>query len=245
MFLDDLLTYINVSVSVMIDLWLINKKKMKTLENTLNQFGWDSQERVETALSFLKSGKGILLLDDQDRENEGDIIFSVHLMSEQDMAMLIRYCSGVICLCLTNDKADELQLPYMVEENSSRFQTPFTITIEAAKGVTTGLSAADRLTTVLAASNKNAIASDLARPGHIFPLRAKNGGVLERNGHTEGAIDLMKLAGLPPQAVLCELMNDDGTMARLAEVVTFAKEHKMTVLSIADLVYYRTFVSDK
>ncbi|MCC9044141.1 3,4-dihydroxy-2-butanone-4-phosphate synthase [Myroides sp. M-43] len=218
---------------------------MSTLENVLNQFGWDSQERVNQALSFIKSGKGVLLLDDQDRENEGDIIFSAHLMSEQDMAMMIRYCSGVICLCLTNDKADELELPYMVTENSSRFQTPFTVTIEAAEGVTTGLSAADRLTTVRAASDKNAKSADLARPGHIFPLRAKNGGVLERNGHTEGAIDLMKLAGLPPQAVLCELMNDDGTMARLPEVVVFAKEHKMTVLSIADLVYYRTFVTEK
>ncbi|MGL4582863.1 MAG: 3,4-dihydroxy-2-butanone-4-phosphate synthase [Flavobacterium sp.] len=218
---------------------------MSTLENVLNQFGWDSQERVNQALSFIKSGKGVLLLDDQDRENEGDIIFSAHLMSEQDMAMMIRYCSGVICLCLTNDKADELELPYMVTENSSRFQTPFTVTIEAAEGVTTGLSAADRLTTVRAASDKNAKPADLARPGHIFPLRAKNGGVLERNGHTEGAIDLMKLAGLPPQAVLCELMNDDGTMARLPEVVAFAKEHKMTVLSIADLVYYHTFVTEK
>ncbi|MDM1398139.1 3,4-dihydroxy-2-butanone-4-phosphate synthase [Myroides odoratimimus] len=218
---------------------------MNTLENALNQFGWDSQERVNQALSFLKSGKGVLLLDDQDRENEGDIIFSAHLMSEQDMAMMIRYCSGVVCLCLTNDKADELELPYMVTENSSRFQTPFTVTIEAAEGVTTGLSAADRLTTVRAASDKNAKPVDLARPGHIFPLRAKNGGVLERNGHTEGAIDLMKLAGLPPQAVLCELMNDDGTMARLPEVVEFAKEHKMMVLSIADLVYYRTFVTEK
>ncbi|EHO06079.1 3,4-dihydroxy-2-butanone-4-phosphate synthase [Myroides odoratimimus] len=218
---------------------------MNTLENALNQFGWDSQERVNQALSFLKSGKGVLLLDDQDRENEGDIIFSAHLMSEQDMAMMIRYCSGVICLCLTNDKADELELPYMVTENSSRFQTPFTVTIEAAEGVTTGLSAADRLTTVRAASDKNAKPADLARPGHIFPLRAKNGGVLERNGHTEGAIDLMKLAGLPPQAVLCELMNDDGTMARLPEVVEFAKEHKMMVLSMADLVYYRTFVTEK
>ncbi|EHO08929.1 3,4-dihydroxy-2-butanone-4-phosphate synthase [Myroides odoratimimus CCUG 12901] len=218
---------------------------MNTLENALNQFGWDSQERVNQALSFLKSGKGVLLLDDQDRENEGDIIFSAHLMSEQDMAMMIRYCSGVVCLCLTNDKADELELPYMVTENSSRFQTPFTVTIEAAEGVTTGLSAADRLTTVRAASDKNAKPADLARPGHIFPLRAKNGGVLERNGHTEGAIDLMKLAGLPPQAVLCELMNDDGTMARLPEVVEFAKEHKMMVLSMADLVYYRTFVTEK
>ena len=215
------------------------------MEDKLQEFGKSSQERVERALSFLKVGKGVLLLDDQNRENEADVIFSAHLMSEQDMALLIRYCSGVICLCLTNEKADLLELPYMVTENSSRFQTPFTITIEAAKGVTTGLSAGDRLMTVRAASNKNAKVEDLARPGHIFPLRAKKGGVLERNGHTEGSVDLMKLAGLPPEAVLCELMNDDGTMARLPQAVEFALEHKMTVLTIADIVYYRTFVSEK
>ncbi|WP_158963653.1 3,4-dihydroxy-2-butanone-4-phosphate synthase [Myroides fluvii] len=215
------------------------------MEDQLREFGKSSQERVERALSFLKVGKGVLLLDDSDRENEADVIFSAHLMSEQDMAVLIRYCSGVICLCLTNEKADHLALPYMVTENTSQFQTPFTIAIEAAKGVTTGLSAADRLTTVRAASNKNAQAEDLARPGHIFPLRAKNGGVLERNGHTEGSVDLMKLAGLPPEAVLCELMNDDGSMARLPEAIEFALAHKMTVLTIADVVYYRTFVSEK
>lgn len=215
------------------------------MEDKLQEFGKTSQERVERALSFLKVGKGVLLLDDTDRENEADVIFSAHLMSEQDMALLIRYCSGVICLCLTNDKADALELPFMVTENTSQFQTPFTITIEAAKGVTTGLSAADRLTTVRAASNKNAAPVDLSKPGHIFPLRAKNGGVLERNGHTEGSVDLMKLAGLPPEAVLCELMNDDGTMARLPEAIVFALEHKMTVLTIADVVYYRTFVSEK
>lgn len=215
------------------------------MEDTLQEFGKTSQERVERALSFLKVGKGVLVLDDKDRENEADVVFSAHLMSEQDMALMIRYCSGVICLCLTNEKADALDLPYMVSENTSQFQTPFTVTIEAAKGVTTGLSAADRLTTVRAASNKNAEQADLSKPGHIFPLRAKNGGVLERNGHTEASVDLMKLAGLPPEAVLCELMNDDGTMARLPQAIDFAVEHKMTVLTIADIVYYRTFVSEK
>lgn len=214
------------------------------MEDKLQEFGKSSQERVERALSFLKVGKGVLLLDDTDRENEADVIYSAHLMSEQDMALLIRYCSGVICLCLSNEKADALALPYMVTENTSQFQTPFTVTIEAAKGVTTGLSAADRLTTVRAASDKNANVTDLARPGHVFPLRAKRGGVLERNGHTEGSVDLMKLAGLPEEAVLCELMNDDGTMARLSEAIEFATEHKMTVLTIADIVYYRTFVSE-
>lgn len=214
------------------------------MKDQLEEFGKTSQERVERALSFLKEGKGVLLLDDQDRENEADVIFSAHLMSEQDMALLIRYCSGVICLCLTNEKADQLDLPYMVHENTSQFQTPFTISIEAAKGVTTGLSASDRLRTVRAGSDRNAQKSDLVKPGHIFPLRAKNGGVLERNGHTEGSVDLMKLAGLPPEAVLCELMNEDGTMARLPEAKTFAMEHKMTVLTIEDIVYYRTFVSE-
>lgn len=215
---------------------------MHHITDTLIAFGKNSEERVENALRQLKIGKGIILIDDEDRENEGDIVFSPHFMSVQDMAMLIRYCSGIICLCLTNDKADELDLPYMVEENTSQFQTPFTVTIEAAKGVTTGLSATDRLTTVKAAIAKEAIPTDVVRPGHIFPLRAKKGGVLARNGHTEGSVDLMKLAGLPPQAVLCELMNDDGTMSRLPEIIAFATTHKMPVLSIADLIYYRTFV---
>ncbi|WP_264538505.1 3,4-dihydroxy-2-butanone-4-phosphate synthase [Flavobacterium sp. N1736] len=215
-----------------------------TLISPLEKFGLTSYERVENALKHLQNGKGILLTDDEDRENEGDLIFSAQHMNVADMALMIRECSGIVCLCLTNEKADALDLPYMVHENTSSFQTPFTITIEAAKGVTTGVSAADRITTIKAACNENAKPSDLARPGHIFPLRGKKNGVLERNGHTEGSIDLMKLAGLKPQAILCELMNEDGTMAKLDKIISFAEQHDLIVLSIEDIAYYRKFVAD-
>lgn len=217
---------------------------ISTLPYPLEKFGLTSVERVENALKHLQNGKGILLTDDESRENEGDLIFSAHKMNVRDMAMMIRECSGIVCLCLTNEKADALELPYMVKENTSSFQTPFTITIEAREGVTTGVSAADRMTTIQTACAVNAKPADLARPGHIFPLRAKNNGVLERNGHTEGSVDLMKLAGLQPEAVLCELMNEDGSMAKLDKIISFAIQHDLVVLSIEDIIYYRKFVRD-
>lgn len=210
----------------------------------LTKFGTTSQERVENALRDLQNGKGILLTDDEDRENEGDLIFAAQHINVPDMAMMIRECSGIVCLCLTNEKANELNLPYMVKENTSHFQTPFTITIEAKEGVTTGVSAADRITTIKTACATNALPEDLSRPGHIFPLRAKENGVLERNGHTEGSIDLMKLANLKPEAVLCELMNPDGSMAKLGRIISFAEENELVVLSIEDIIYYRKFVRD-
>ncbi|MFD1604498.1 3,4-dihydroxy-2-butanone-4-phosphate synthase [Flavobacterium artemisiae] len=210
----------------------------------LVQFGLTSKERVENALEELKNGKGVLVTDDENRENEGDLIFSAQHINVQNMALMIRECSGIVCLCLTNDKADSLNLPYMVKENTSSFQTPFTITIEAKNGVTTGVSAQDRITTIKTAAAPNAKPSDLARPGHIFPLRANDNGVLGRNGHTEGSVDLMKLAGLQPEAVLCELMNEDGSMAKLDKIVSFAHEHNLIVLSIEDIIYYRKFVRD-
>jgi 3,4-dihydroxy 2-butanone 4-phosphate synthase len=211
---------------------------------TLKVIDNDSQKRLEKALKHLKNGNGIILTDDKDRENEGDLIFSAHNMTINQMALMIRKCSGIVCLCLTNEKADFLKLPYMVKENTSSFQTPFTISIEAKEGVTTGVSAKDRLKTIKVACNKNAKSSDLAKPGHIFPLRANNNGVLERKGHTEGSIDLMKLAGLKPEAVLCELMNDDGTMAKTNTITQFANEHNLMVLSIQDIIHYRKFVRD-
>ena len=204
----------------------------------------ESQERLEKALLHLRAGNGVILTDDKNRENEGDLIFSAHNMTQEHMALMIRKCSGIVCLCLTNEKADALDLPYMVKENTSSYQTPFTVTIEAKKGVTTGVSAKDRLTTIQVACNENAKSSDLAKPGHIFPLRANNNGVLGRKGHTEGSIDLMKLAGLPPEAVLCELMNDDGTMANSDTIAAFGKEHNLLVLSIQDIMDYRKFVRD-
>ena len=212
--------------------------------NTLTLFGNDSQERIEKALKHLRNGRGVILMDDENRENEGDLIFSAHNMTNSNMALMIRKCSGIVCLCLTNEKADSLNLPYMVKENTSSFQTPFTISIEAKEGVTTGVSAKDRLKTIQVASNENAVSSDLAKPGHIFPLRAKNNGVLERDGHTEGSVDLMKLAGLKPEAVLCELMNDDGTMAQMDSIIEFTEEHNLMALSIQDIIHYRKFVRD-
>ncbi len=195
-------------------------------------------ERVETAVKYLKEGKGVIVTDDEDRENEGDMFFSADYLTKEQMALLIREGSGIVCLCLTEEKADELELPLMVEDNTSTYGTGFTITIEAAKGVTTGVSAHDRVTTVKAATKENAKPSDLHHPGHVFPLRAKNGGVLERDGHTEANIELMKLAGLTPAGVLCEITKEDGTMARMPDVIEFSKERDMPVVTIDDIKQY-------
>lgn len=206
--------------------------------NLLSSFG-SPTERVIRALDSLKAGSGILVVDDEDRANEGDLIFSSENLNTQQMALLIRECSGIVCLCLTPEKAAALQLPPMVEKNTSPYGTAFTISIEAAEGVTTGVSASDRVRTIKAASAVNAQPHDLRHPGHIFPLVAKPGEVLERPGHTEATVDMMKLAGLPPSDVLCELTNPDGSMARLPEVSTFAKEHSFPVVSVKDIVEYR------
>ncbi|EGU35660.1 3,4-dihydroxy-2-butanone-4-phosphate synthase [Vibrio scophthalmi] len=196
--------------------------------------------RVNKAIEALKNGQGVMLLDDEDRENEGDIIYSAEHLTAQQMALMIRECSGIVCLCLTEEHANQLELPPMVINNDSANQTAFTVSIEAKLGVTTGVSAQDRTTTVKTAIAANAKASDLARPGHVFPLRARDGGVLTRRGHTEGTIDLMKLADLQPAGLLCELTNPDGTMAKTPEIVTFAKAHGMPVLTIEDIVQYRS-----
>ena len=195
-------------------------------------------ERVNTAIEYLKEGKGIIVTDDEDRENEGDMFFSADYLTKEQMALLIREGSGIVCLCLTEEKADELELPLMVENNTSTYGTGFTITIEAAKGVTTGVSAHDRVTTVKAATKEGAKPSDLHHPGHVFPLRAKNGGVLERDGHTEANIELMKLAGLSPAGVLCEITKEDGTMARMPDIIKFSKERDMPVVTIEDIKQY-------
>lgn len=196
-------------------------------------------ERLQAALQALRQGRGILVVDDEDRENEGDLIFAAESLTEQQMAMLIRECSGIVCLCLPPEKIAALALDPMVANNTSRYGTAFTVTIEAAVGVSTGVSARDRLTTVRAAIAAEAVPSDLARPGHVFPLRARPGGVLERPGHTEATVDLMKLAGLKPYGVLCELTNADGTMARLPEIIAFAKANGLPVVTVADIVAHR------
>ncbi|KII79382.1 3,4-dihydroxy-2-butanone-4-phosphate synthase [Vibrio renipiscarius] len=205
----------------------------------LAEFG-DPITRVNKAIEALKNGHGVMLLDDEDRENEGDIIYSAEHLTAKQMALMIRECSGIVCLCLTEEHANQLELPPMVLNNDSANQTAFTVSIEAKHGVTTGVSAQDRTTTVKTAIAADAKASDLARPGHVFPLRARSGGVLTRRGHTEGTIDLMKLADLQPAGLLCELTNPDGTMAKTPEIVTFAKTHDMPVLTIEDIVQYRS-----
>lgn len=206
---------------------------------SLEQFGKNYEERVEKAVAAIKQGKGILLVDDADRENEGDIIFAAEKMTVKDMALMIRECSGIVCLCLTPEMAEALKLPLMVKDNTSKYGTAFTITIEARDGVTTGVSAADRITTIQAAIKDGAKPEDLSHPGHVFPLIAKAGGVLERGGHTEGSVDLARLAGCKPAGVLCELTNEDGTMAKMPEITAFAKKHGMTVVSIEDICEYR------
>jgi 3,4-dihydroxy 2-butanone 4-phosphate synthase len=207
-------------------------------QNLLAKFG-DSFERVEKALESLRRGNGVLVTDDEQRENEGDLVFAAETLTVAQMALMIRECSGIVCLCLTDEKVRMLELPMVVKNNSSRFQTAFTVPIEAAKGVTTGVSALDRVTTVKAAIADGAKPEDLSRPGHIFPLRARPGGVLERQGHTEATVDLARLAGLKPCGVLCELTNPDGTMARMPEIVAFAGEHALPVVTIEDLMNYR------
>lgn len=214
----------------------------QTNQPTLSSHFGDPQTRVERALESLQQGRGVLLVDDEERENEGDIIFPAESITREQMAMLIRECSGIVCLCLTDEAIGRLQLPMMVSDNSSRNGTAFTVSIEARQGVTTGVSAADRVTTIRTAIAGNSTPADLARPGHVFPLRAQPGGVLSRRGHTEGTVDLMRLAGLRPAGVLCELTNPDGTMARLPEVIRFAQRHDMPVLTIEDLVAYRTLI---
>ncbi|AEX23906.1 MULTISPECIES: 3,4-dihydroxy-2-butanone-4-phosphate synthase [Vibrio] len=204
----------------------------------LAEFG-DPITRVENALTALQEGRGVLLLDDEDRENEGDIIYSVEHLTNEQMALMIRECSGIVCLCLTDTQADKLELPPMVVNNNSANQTAFTVSIEAKVGVTTGVSAADRVTTIKTAANPHAKPEDLARPGHVFPLRARPGGVMTRRGHTEGTIDLMQMAGLQPAGVLCEVTNPDGTMAKTPELVAFGRLHNMPVLTIEDMVAYR------
>ncbi|OFI06286.1 3,4-dihydroxy-2-butanone 4-phosphate synthase [Clostridium acetireducens DSM 10703] len=207
-------------------------------QSLLTQFG-NSLERVEKALDSLKQGKGVLLVDDENRENEGDLIFPAETITIPQMAMLIRECSGIVCLCLTDEKVKKLNLPQMVLNNNCKYETAFTISIEAKEGVTTGVSAADRVTTISTAVKDECKPEDLCHPGHVFPLRARKGGVLARQGHTEGTVDLMSLAGYKPAGILCELTNSDGTMARLPQIVDFAKKHDMTVLSIEDILEYK------
>lgn len=212
------------------------------MEKLLEKFGVTPKERVEKALLALQQGRGILLVDDENRENEGDIIFPASTITEKDMALLIRECSGIVCLCISEEKSRHLNLRPMVEANNSKNQTAFTISIEAKEGVESGVSAKDRVTTIRTAIAENALAEHIASPGHVFPLIAKKNGVFERRGHTEGSVDLVKMANLGTDAVLCELTNEDGTMARLPEIVEFAEKRNMTVVTVEDIHAYRTMI---
>ncbi len=194
---------------------------------------------IEQAIKDIRNGKMVILVDDEDRENEGDLTMAAEAVTPEAINFMAKYGRGLICLSLTGEKADSLDLPLMVENNTSQFETGFTISIEAKEGVTTGISAADRAKTILTAVAKDSVAADLARPGHIFPLRARDGGVMVRIGQTEGSVDLAKLAGMEPAGVICEIMDDDGTMARMPSLEEFSKEHGIGICSVAALVEYR------
>lgn len=191
------------------------------------------------AIAAIRSGRPVILLDDHDREDEADLVMAAQHVTASWMTRFIHDCSGIVCLCLDNRIADHLQLPPMVANNTSRHGTPFTVSIEARHGVTTGVSAADRTVTVLMAASENARPEDLVRPGHIFPLRAHDRRVHGRRGHTEGSVLIAELAGLRPAAILCELMNPDGTMMRGQAVRDYAEQHGLTIVSINDLAEYQ------
>ncbi|MFM2152492.1 MAG: hypothetical protein RL199_927 [Pseudomonadota bacterium] len=195
--------------------------------------------RVERALDEYRRGRMVIVVDDADRENEGDLCLAAEKVTPEAINFMAKFGRGLICLSMTGEQIDRLQLPMMAANNRSSFQTAFTVSIEAAEGVSTGISAADRATTILKAIATDAKPSDVVTPGHIFPLRARDGGVLVRTGQTEGSVDLARLAGLSPSAVICEIMNDDGTMARMPDLERFAAEHGLVIVSIADIVAFR------
>jgi 3,4-dihydroxy 2-butanone 4-phosphate synthase len=213
--------------------------------NTFTLYSEDLDGRIAAALDATRAGIPVILLDDFDRENEADLIVAAEKLTVETMALMIRECSGIVCLCLSADKVRALDLPPMAADNGSRYGTPFTVSIEAREGVTTGVSAADRVTTIRAAIAPDAQPSDLVRPGHVFPLRANPAGVLGRKGHTEGSVDLAVLSGLQPAAVLCELMNEDGTMMRGDAIEHFARERGFPILTIAELIAWRTRTEQK
>ena len=195
--------------------------------------------KIEDVIRDIAEGKMVIMTDDEDRENEGDVVIAAEKITPEAITFMARYACGLICLSLTDEKAKTLNLPLMVRDNTSHHNTAFTISIEAKKGVTTGISAHDRAKTVQVAIDDNSTEDDLARPGHIFPLIARKGGVLRRVGHTEASVDLARLAGLKPSGVICEIMNEDGTMARLPQLEVFAEQHGLKIGTVADLIQYR------
>jgi len=194
---------------------------------------------IEEAIEDIRNGKMVILVDDEDRENEGDLTIAAEKVTPEAINFMAKYGRGLICLSLTPERVEELKLPMMVDVNKSRFGTAFTVSIEAKEGVTTGISAADRAKTILTAIDPKKKAEDLVSPGHVFPLKARPGGVLQRAGQTEGSVDLARLAGLYPAGVICEIMNDDGTMARVPQLMKFAQKHGLKIITIKDLIEYR------
>ncbi|MDC0336225.1 3,4-dihydroxy-2-butanone-4-phosphate synthase, partial [Pseudodesulfovibrio sp.] len=195
--------------------------------------------KIEDAIEDIRQGKMVIMVDDEDRENEGDLVCAAEAVTPEIINFMATHGRGLICLPMSNDMADKLGLELMAEDNECGFGTNFTVSIEAREGVTTGISAADRATTVLAAVADEASPRSIVKPGHIFPLRAKNGGVLTRTGQTEGGSDIARLAGFKPAAVIVEIMNEDGTMARMDDLVPYAKKHGLKICSVADLIAYR------
>jgi 3,4-dihydroxy 2-butanone 4-phosphate synthase/GTP cyclohydrolase II len=218
---------------------MTNKKKSST----------DSQfHTIPEALQDIQAGKCVILVDDEDRENEGDLVLAAEQVTPDAINFMAKHGRGLICLALTPERVEELKLPPQSQENTATFGTAFTVSIDAAKNITTGISASDRATTIKLAVTPGAKPSDFARPGHVFPLKAHKGGVLKRAGQTEGSVDLARLAGLLPAAVICEIMNDDGTMARVPHLMKFAKQHHLKIITVKDLIQYRlhreTFVKE-
>ena len=198
-----------------------------------------SVSTIEEAIDDIKNGKMVILVDDEDRENEGDLCMAAEYATPEGINFMAKYGRGLICLSLSEDIANKLNLPPMVSENRCRFGTAFTVSIEAKHGVTTGISAVDRATTIQTAVADGAVSGDLVSPGHVFPIRAQKGGVLARTGQTEGSVDIPRLAGLKPAGVICEVMKDDGTMARMPDLEIFAREHHIRIVTIADLIQFR------
>jgi 3,4-dihydroxy 2-butanone 4-phosphate synthase/GTP cyclohydrolase II len=196
-------------------------------------------DKIESVAADLKKGKMVVVVDDASRENEGDLILAAEKATPKNINFMVRYTSGVICVPMAGDDLDRLELPLMTQQNMERMRTAYTISVDAARGVSTGISAADRAQTIQLLANPKTQPTDLVRPGHIFPLRYREGGVLRRAGHTEAAIDLARLAGLRPAGVIAEIVNDDGSMARLPQLLKFAKKHKLKICTVAELIEYR------
>lgn len=197
-------------------------------------------DEIRDVIDDFRKGKFVIIVDDEDRENEGDLAFAAELCTADKINFMTKHARGLICVSMEGNRLDDLKIPMMVQENTSRFETAFTVSVEAREGTTTGISAADRSATVLKLVDPNAQPSDFVKPGHMFPIRAREGGVLVRCGQTEASVDLAKLAGLFPSGVICEIMNEDGTMARMPQLLEISKEHGIKIVSVADLIRYRT-----